>query len=136
MRTAIDSSVVLDVLVADSRHAARSEAALRQCAAEGVLIVGECVVAEIAPTLGGRGSQVGDLLREWRVEFVPSTEQTAALAGSMFGTYLARRRRAGPRRVLPDFLIGAHAALLSDRLLTRDRGYYRDYFKGLVLIEP
>jgi predicted nucleic acid-binding protein len=136
MRTAIDSSVVLDVLVADSRHAARSEAALRQCAAEGVLIVGECVVAEIAPTLGGRGSQVGDLLREWGVEFVPSTEQTAALAGSMFGTYLARRRRAGPRRVLPDFLIGAHAALLSDRLLTRDRGYYRDYFKGLVLIEP
>jgi predicted nucleic acid-binding protein len=136
MRTAIDSSVVLDVLVADSRHAARSEAALRQCAAEGALVVGECVVAEISPTLGGRGSQVGDLLREWGVEFVPSTAESAALAGSMFGKYLARSRRAGPRRVLPDFLIGAHAALLSDRLLARDRGYYRDYFKGLVLVEP
>jgi predicted nucleic acid-binding protein len=136
MRTAIDSSVVLDVLLADPRHAARSEAALRRCAAEGALIVGESVVAEIVPALGARESEVGHLLREWGVEFVPSTEKSAALAGTMFGTYLARRRTAGPRRVVPDFLIGAHAVLLADRLLARDRGYYRDYFKGLDLLEP
>ncbi len=136
MRTAIDSSVVLDLLMADPRHAARSEAALRQCASEGALIVGECVVAEIAPAIGGRGSEVGDLLRDWGVEFVPATEESAALAGAMFGAYLARRRPSGPRRVVPDFLIGAHATVLADRLLARDRGYYRDYFKRLVLIEP
>jgi predicted nucleic acid-binding protein len=136
MRTASDTSVELDVLLADPRHAARSEAALRQCASEGALIVGECVVAEIAPAIGGRGSEVGELLRDWRVEFVPSTKESAVLAGTMFGAYLARRRALGPRRVVPDFLIGAHAALLADRLLARDRGYYRDYFKHLVLVEP
>jgi predicted nucleic acid-binding protein len=58
------------------------------------------------------------------------------LAGEMFGTYLRRRRKADPRRLVPDFLIGAHARLLADRLLARDRGYYRDYFKGLALVEP
>jgi predicted nucleic acid-binding protein len=136
MRTAIDSSVVLDVLAADRQHADRSEAALRRCAAEGALIVGECVVAEIAPALGGRQSELSEMLRDWGVEFVPSTEESAALAGAMFATYLTRRRPTGPRRVMPDFLIGAHAAVLADRLLARDRGYYREYFKRLALLEP
>jgi len=53
----------------------------------------------------------------------------------MFASYL-RRRRAGPTRIVADFLIGAHAALSADRLLARDRGYYRDYFKGLVVLPP
>jgi predicted nucleic acid-binding protein len=136
MRTAIDNSVILDVLVADPKHGARSEAALRRCASEGALIVGECVVAEITPACAGGESEVRELLRDWGVEFVPSTEQSATLAGSMFATYLGRRGRAGPKRVAPDFLIGAHAALLADRLLARERGYFRDYFKGLTLLEP
>jgi len=136
MRTAIDSSVILDVLINDPRHAARSEAALRRCAAEGALIVGECVVAEITPACPGGESEVRELLRDWSVEFVASTEQTAALAGAMFATYLHRRRKPEPRRVAPDFLIGAHATALADRLLARDRGYFRDYFKRLILVEP
>ncbi|HEY4393723.1 MAG TPA: hypothetical protein VGP64_06655 [Polyangia bacterium] len=54
----------------------------------------------------------------------------------MFAAYLARRRPSGPRNVVPDFLIGGHASVLADRLLARDRGYYRDYFNRLVLVEP
>ena len=55
-------------------------------------------------------------------------------AGSAFGDY---RRAGGARgRVIADFLIGAHASARADRLLTRDRGYYRRYFDGLEIIDP
>ena len=54
---------------------------------------------------------------------------------SAFAAHL-QRRRGRAARVVPDFLIAAHAQLTADRLLARDRGYYRDYFKKLVLLEP
>jgi predicted nucleic acid-binding protein len=54
----------------------------------------------------------------------------------MFRSYLARRPATSGRRVIADFLIGAHARCLADRILARDRGYYRDYFKGLRLLVP
>jgi predicted nucleic acid-binding protein len=56
------------------------------------------------------------------------------LAGRYFAAYL---HRGGKRiRVVPDFLIGAHAQTHADRLLARDRGYWRDYFKGLKVLDP
>jgi predicted nucleic acid-binding protein len=61
-------------------------------------------------------------------------EPAALAAGEAWATY---RRRGGPRdRVIADFLIGAHASLAADRLLTRDRGFYRRYFEGVVLVDP
>jgi predicted nucleic acid-binding protein len=67
--------------------------------------------------------------------FEPSSRESSLLAGAMFQVYL-RRRRARSRRVIVDFLIGAHALVTCDRLLARDRGYYRDYFAGLGVVEP
>jgi predicted nucleic acid-binding protein len=98
----------------------------------GQLVVCECVLAEIIPALGE--DETGTFLSDWKISFEPLTVQSAALAGEMYRRYLERRGEA--RRVLPDFLIGAHAALHAPRLLARDRGYYRDYFQGLDLIEP
>ena len=73
-------------------------------------------------------------LADWQLTFVPSSRDSALLAGEHWTRYLARGGKA--RRVLPDFLIGAHAAVHADRLLARDRGYLRDYFSTLTLWEP
>jgi hypothetical protein len=132
MVTAIDSSVLLDVLLNDPGHAPASIAALHRAAAEGSLALCDAALAEIVPVLAA-----GDLhqfLADWKLTFLPSTRQVAILAGEMFRAYLDRGGRRG--RVVPDFLIGAHAEQLADRPLARDRGYYRDYFKELDIWDP
>jgi predicted nucleic acid-binding protein len=133
VRTAVDSSVLLDVVTDDPTFADRSEAMLRKASREGALTVCECVLAEIRPALSEGEAQ--EFLADWQIQFVPSTRDSALLAGHMFGNYLRRRPHVGGR-VIPDFLIGAHATLTADRLLARDRGYLRDYFKKLSLLAP
>ena len=132
MVTAADSSVLLDVLLNDSQHAPRSIAALRQAATEGSLIICETTLAEIVPTLSS--ADLPQFLSDWSLAFVPSSQASATLAGEMFRAYLARGGKRG--RVVPDFLIAAHAQLHGNRLLARDRGYYRDYFTQLKLWDP
>jgi predicted nucleic acid-binding protein len=133
MKTALDSSVILDVVVADPEHGGRSEAALRRAANEGALVVGECVLAEIRPAFAP--GDIEEFLEDWNIDFEPSTRLSALLAGEMFRLYL-ERRQSRVRRVVADFLIGAHARSTCDRLLARDRGYFRDYFSDLTVIEP
>jgi len=132
MPTAVDSSVLLDVLLADPQHAKSSEAALRERISQGGLIVSEVVVAEITPVLPS--ATIREFLSDWQIQFIPSSFESAALAGEMFRVYLERGGKRG--RVVPDFLIAAHAQLHADGLLARDRGYYRDYFQKLNLHDP
>ena len=133
MISAVDSSVILDVL-ADSRAFADSSiAALRRGAQEGKLIVCECVCAEVYPAIADR-ERFREFLSEWQLEFVPSTEQSAVLAGEMFAAFLKGARET--KKVLADFLIAAHAMVHADRLIARDRGYFRDYFKELPILDP
>jgi len=131
MISALDSSVILDVLTADPTYADSSEALLRKAAAEGKLIVGECVLAEIAPAFKDE-KILREFLSDWQVEFLPSSPESALLAGRNFARYLSRGGRQG--RIVADFLIGAHATLHADRLLARDRGYLRDYFAKLTVL--
>ncbi len=132
MVTAVDTTVLLDVLLDDTRHVGLSIAALRQASNEGTLVICEVVLAEIAPALAP--SDAPQFLADWNLNFAPSSQASALLAGSMFRAYLERGGKRG--RVVPDFLIAAHAQHHASRLLARDRGYYRDYFTHLQVWDP
>ncbi len=121
MVTAVDTSVLLDVLLNDPQHSGPSIAALRQAASEGSLLICETALAEIVPTLAP--PDVPQFLSDWNLTFAPSSQPSALLAGEMFRTYLQRDGKRG--RVVPDFLIAAHAQHHAQRLLARDRGYWK-----------
>ena len=133
MITTVDSSVIIELLVDESGKADSSESALRQARKEGSLIICETVLAEVAPILGDKGD-LEEFLRDWEFTFQPASMESSILAGSLFRLYLGRGGKRG--RVVADFLVGAHAQVFSNRLLTRDRGFYRDYFKGLSIWNP
>jgi predicted nucleic acid-binding protein len=132
MTTAVDSSVILDVLTGTALQ--ESLSALRKASLEGRLIVCESVIAELRPVFQDR-SAFEQFMEDWGLEFVPGSRESALLGGEMLKALLERRReRAG--RILADFLIGAHARVHADRLLARDRGYLRDYFADLTIWDP
>ena len=132
MVTAIDTSVLVDVLIRDPTYATDAKACLRPAASEGSLVICETVLAEIAPSL--EPSDIPQFLQDWGLIFLPSSQESALLAGKMFRLFLRRGGKRG--RVAADFLIGAHAQTHAERLLARDRGYYRDYFKALKVWDP
>lgn len=133
MTTAVDSSVILDVLTDNATFATHSSQALRQSARQGQLIICESVLAEVFPVLGSR-AQAKRFLADWQFDFLPSDLESAMLAGEMFLAFKQRNRER--KRILADFLVGAHAMVHADRLMARDRGYLRDYFKDLKIIDP
>lgn len=133
MMTAVDTPVLLDILLADPRFCQSSEEKLRKARQQGRVIVCETVIAEISPVFTSR-MDLKSFLEETGIEFEPSIFETALLAGEMFKNYLMNKVTA--KRVLPDFLVASHAVTSSASLLARDRGYYREYFKDLKLIDP
>ena len=133
MITAVDSSVLLDVFSADKAFGPRSNEALQRALAEGSLVACEVVWAEVAAHFPS-SSAAADALRILGVTFGPVGQVEALSVGRAWSEY---RRRGGKRsRVIADFLIGAHAAGCADRLLTRDRGFYRSYFRRLTILDP
>lgn len=133
MITALDSNVLLDVFLSDPRFGPASAAAIQRCIGAGGLVACEVVWAEIAPRFQ-TSSEATKAMGTLGVAFDPQDVGSALSAGMAWRSY----RRAGGRRerLLPDFLVGAHAAARADRLLTRDRGFYRTYFKRLRIIDP
>jgi predicted nucleic acid-binding protein len=129
----VDSNVILDVFTEDPKWSEWSSAALAEAAETGGLVINPIIYGEVSI----RFPRIEDLdvaLPRDRFVREPIPFAAAFLAGKVFVEY---RRRGGPRSSpLPDFFIGAHAAVAGHRLLTRDPARYRVHFPKLQLITP
>jgi predicted nucleic acid-binding protein len=133
MITAVDTSVLLDVFLEQPKFAEASAAALQQADAAGSVVICDIVYAELASRFLRQETLDGALARlDIRVESFGRDINFEA--GRAFRAY---REKGGPRtRILSDFLIGAHAQERAAQLLTRDRGFYRAYFRRLKIFDP
>lgn len=133
MITAVDTNVLLDILAPDAVFGPASADAIRVSMAQGSLVACEIVWAELVPHFASPGATRAAMAR-LDLEFSVVTEESALEAGRLWSEH---RKRGGSRsRLVPDFLIGAHALHQADRLLSRDRGFYRTYFKRLSVLDP
>lgn len=131
--TLVDSCVLLDLMTEDENWADWSEAALSKAQDEGAVVINPIVYAEVSVAYAAIEDldavlPAEDFARE------PLPYEAGFLAGKAFLLY---RKRGGQKTApLPDFYIGAHAAVRGYRLLTRDTSRYRTYFPTIELICP
>lgn len=131
--TLVDTNVLLDLVTNDPVWADWSIRQLDAAAVKGPLIINDVVYAELSVGFD-RIEDLDDLLDEAGIAMEELPREALFLAGKAFRRY----RTAGGTRsgVLPDFFIGAHAAVLGLPLLTRDAKRYRSYFPSVVLMAP
>ena len=133
MITAIDTNILVDLFRADRTFGPASKSLVRSCLTEGRLVACEIVWSEVACLFPSPESAI-EAMNRLGVEF-SAMELDAALKASL--AWKEYKRRGGSRdRLVADFFIGAHAMTQSDRLLTRDRGFYRTYFSRLRILDP
>jgi predicted nucleic acid-binding protein len=129
----VDTSVLLDIITVDPVWDPASRLAVSTAAARDEVFTSDIVYAELSPGVETM-EKLDAVLAALGVESVAPPKAALFLAGQAFGAY---RRRGGPRTsILPDFIIGAHAAVEGASLLTRDPQRVRAYFPSVVLITP
>ena len=134
MITAVDTNVLVDILEPDPSYGAASGDALTRCLAEGTVVACDVVWAEVATVYGEKQPELLAALETLGIDYSEVTQQAALEAARHWHAY---RSRGGSRqRIAADFIVGAHALAQCDRLLTRDRGFYRSSFTALAILDP
>ncbi|MBM4339606.1 MAG: type II toxin-antitoxin system VapC family toxin [Deltaproteobacteria bacterium] len=133
MDIVVDSNVILDIVTEDNRWFTWSSEVLAQYSETHVLVINPVIYAEVSIGFD-RIEDVEAVLSPMLFRRAPIPWEAAFLAGKCFLQY--RKKEGSKRSPLPDFFIGAHAAVLGIPLLTRDASRYRTYFPQLKLIAP
>ena len=135
---AVDTSILVDY-IGDGPMAEQAEQLLRTALSAGPVVACEVVISEVVAGLG-HSDIVLETLEAVGISYSPVELRAALRAGEMQRRYRTRLQGQSEllqaRRSVPDFLIGAHALLQCQGLITRDAGFFRDYFKGLRVIAP
>jgi predicted nucleic acid-binding protein len=129
----VDTNVLVDVLQDDPQWAAWSIAQLRAQSQLHALAINPVIYAELSLSYA-TVEALDKVVDTMQLEIHPIPRPALFLAGKAYLQY--RRRGGGKAQVLPDFFIGAHAALEGWTLLTRDASRFRTYFPGLNVIAP
>lgn len=129
----VDSNILLDIFEDEVQWADWSETTLNQYAASYIPSINPIIYAEISVGFA-RIEELETVLAGCGIQLLAIPKEALFLAGKAFLTY---KRRGGTKRSpLPDFFIGAHAAVSGLQLMTRDVARYRSYFPKVQLIAP
>ena len=131
----VDTNVLLDVVLDDPTWGDWSQRQLEMASLRGALLVNPVIYTELSMAFA-RIEELEAVLAEGGFELHEIPREALFLAGKAFLEYRKRSRAAVKRNVLPDFFIGAHAAVRGMPILTRDVGRYASYFPTVTLLHP
>jgi predicted nucleic acid-binding protein len=153
--TAVDTSILLDILIPNQIFIENSLKKLVSATNDGLVIVCDLVYAELTSQFNSI-NDLNKFLLETHLKISTITQETLFCAGQLWSSYEEKKIKKyycpscgsnikikcdncqceieTPKRILNDFIIGAHATKQASGLLTRDRGFYRHYFKNLNIV--
>lgn len=133
MITAIDTNVLLDILIPNEKFCDAAIRALEEAALGGSLVICDLVYAELCIHFNSQ-RECESFLNDNQIRVEPVSREALFAASRVWRNY---RKQGGTRtRILTDFLIGAHAQAQATRLLSRDRGFYKKLFPTLPIVDP
>lgn len=131
----VDTNVLLDVVQNDPNWAEWSQQQLDAASLSGVLCINPVIYAELSMAFA-RIEELETVVADGQLQLEEIPREALFLAGKVFLRYRQRNRASTKHNVLPDFFIGAHAAVRGLAILTRDVERYRSYFPTVELISP